>query len=353
MAADGAGYLGTFVFAWAQCELDGIAAAPVSDLVVGAHWCWHGDPVRVDGPADVLQLCNAEAEAAMRQRAARAVRKLLGGAAGLRGARPAETGPEPAATGFEVTDGLRAYALTLVGQGDRILVVSTGRLPPRDSDLWVIGRSGEDRLERRAAAGGAGVICFVPGTRIETPDGVRPVEDLRPGDLVTTRDDGAQELVWTGGRRLGGARLHAMPHLRPIRIGAGPGEAARGDLLVSPDHRVVIRDRRALQLFGEAEVLVRAGDLVGAPGVRVETGLREVSYIHLMTERHQVIVANGTEVETFHPAEADLAELGEAERRSLLACIGDPDRYGPAARRGLTAPDVAILRHDDSAPFRR
>jgi hypothetical protein len=41
-------------------------------------------------------------------------------------------------------------------------------------------------------------ICFVTGTRIATPGGARPVETLAPGDLVMTRDHGAQPLLWTG-----------------------------------------------------------------------------------------------------------------------------------------------------------
>ncbi|MFA5582109.1 MAG: Hint domain-containing protein, partial [Paracoccaceae bacterium] len=37
-------------------------------------------------------------------------------------------------------------------------------------------------------------LCFTPGTLIDTPDGPRLVEDLRPGDLVLTADHGAQPL---------------------------------------------------------------------------------------------------------------------------------------------------------------
>lgn len=348
MAADGgAGYFGTFVIAWSQCELDGIAGAPPSDLAVGAHWCWHGEPVRVDGPADVLRLCNAEAEAEMRLRAARAVRKILGDPRAFRPARPLSPAEDDGEVGFEVTDGVRAYAMTLAGQGARTLLVCTGRLPPRDTDLWVVGRSGENRVLPASGAEATGGICLAPGTAIETPRGPRRVEEIRPGDLVTTLDDGAQEVIWTGGRRVGGARLHAMPHLRPVRIAAG-ATGGGGDLLVLPGHRLLIRDRRADRLFGDAEVLMRAADLAGEPGIRIEAGLRALTYIHLMTERHQIIVANGVETETFHPAEADLDGLGETGRETLLACIGDPGLYGPAARRGLTAAEAAILRHDRS-----
>ena len=40
------------------------------------------------------------------------------------------------------------------------------------------------------------VPCFVAGTMIRTPRGEVPIETLQPGDLVITRDDGAQPLRW-------------------------------------------------------------------------------------------------------------------------------------------------------------
>lgn len=350
MAADGgAGYFGIFVIAWGQTEIDGISPARPGDLAVGSHWCWRGAPIRVDGPPGVLRLRDAAAEAERRQRAARVVRKLLGEALPPpRDLRPgdADTGAE---RGFEVSDGRRTYALTIVGSGAETLLVASGTLPPRDSDLWVLSVSGED--PPRPEDGGDGVICFVPGTRIATADGPRPIETIRPGDRILTRDDGPQEVLWTGSRRLTGARMHALPGLRPVRIRSGVmGEGQPdGDLVVSPHHRLLVRGPRARLLFGEPEILVAAADLVDGRGIRVETGLREVCYIHLLTERHQVVWANGVETETFLPADADLGRLEAGARAALLDLLPgldrDPAAYGPAARRCLSAPETAILRH--------
>jgi Ca2+-binding RTX toxin-like protein len=44
------------------------------------------------------------------------------------------------------------------------------------------------------------VPCFTPGTRIATPRGEVPVEELREGDRAITRDNGLQEVRWVGGR---------------------------------------------------------------------------------------------------------------------------------------------------------
>ena len=53
------------------------------------------------------------------------------------------------------------------------------------------------------------VPCFTPGTLIETADGEVDVADLRPGDLVLTRDNGYQEVHWVGAKKLSGEELRA------------------------------------------------------------------------------------------------------------------------------------------------
>ncbi|HHX91474.1 MAG TPA: hypothetical protein GX700_17250, partial [Paracoccus sp.] len=42
------------------------------------------------------------------------------------------------------------------------------------------------------------ILCFTPGTRIDTARGAVAVEDLVAGDKVLTRDNGYQPLAWTG-----------------------------------------------------------------------------------------------------------------------------------------------------------
>ncbi len=351
-----AGYQGTFVISWAQTEVDGIPAASVDALTIGAQWRWRGEAVRVDGPSELLVLTGADGEADLRRRAARSVRRLMGAALSGRDLPPLpedETSPEQ---GFTVTDGHRAYVVTLVElpeQGARLLMFS-GRIPPANADLWLVDRR-VDLRPAPAAQEGAGVICFTPGTLIDTPDGLRPVDALRPGDRVSTRDDGAQEIIWTGSRRMTGARLHALPHLRPVRIRAGAFGIGRpdGDLLVSPQHRMLVRGSAARALFNDAEVLVRACDLVNGGSVRVEQGLPEVTYVHLLLDRHQILCAGGMETESFHPAGTAIEMIAAEQRAGLLDLFPrvaeDPLSYGEFARRALRSSEAAILRHDLAA----
>ncbi|MGO4851178.1 Hint domain-containing protein [Phaeovulum sp. W22_SRMD_FR3] len=362
-----AGYLGTFVISWAQSEVDGIAAAPLEMLTIGSQWRWSGEALRVDGPSDVLILTGPDGEEDMRRRAARKLRRLMGAAVSGRALAQVAEPPMVSEQGFTVTDGLRAYVVTLVDLPDSAarLVMFAGRVPPSNCDLWVVDRTLDLGLRPRDT-GGKGVICFVRGTCIDTAEGPRPVETLRPGMRVLTRDDGPQEILWIGQRRMTGARLHAMPQLRPVRIRAGAlgqGGTPRAlhlarreagqDLLVSPQHRLLLRGPAAQMLFNAEEVLASARDLLDDSGVRVEAGMPEVTYLHLMFERHQILWANGVECESFHPADADL-DLMPADQRAALETVlpgvaAAPALYGATVRRALKGSEMAILRHDLAA----
>jgi hypothetical protein len=348
------GFRGAFVISWAQTEVDGVTAAPVEALAVGSTWRWAGQAVRVDGPSGLLLLDGAEDVANLRKRAARSARRLAGAA--LHSAKPPEEAPdEPLLDrGFLVTDGRNSYTLAEIGAGPgrAPLLMSLNELPPAGTDLWVVRLFTEAPAARRGAGAAPGVICFAAGTRIATPMGPRPVEALREGDLVCTKDDGAQEILWTGHRRMTGARLHVQPHLRPIRIRAGALGPDRpdGDLIVSPQHRLLVRGRAAEMLFQASEVLVAAEDLVNDRSIMVDHRLREVTYVHLMLERHQILWANGVEAESFHPANTALDAIDPGQRERLLGCLPelaqDPHAYGGFARRNLSAPEAAILRHE-------
>lgn len=351
------GFTGTFVISWSQTEVDGFEAAPVSSLTVGAAWSWQGEPVRVDGPSTLLRLDRAEGETNTRKRAARMVRRLIGAAVSQ---APLHTISDDVSqpmvdSSFVVTNGLQSFTVTLieVGNGAAPLLMFVDDIPPRGTDLWIVHHTLEpkhDDVSPGLEAGG--VICFTPGTRIATPAGQVRVEDLREGDSVQTKDSGAQEIRWIGSRRMSGARLFAVPALRPIRILAGALGIERPDdaVLVSPEHRMLVRGPVARALFNTPEVLVAAKDLVNGRDVIVDRMVREVTYVHLLLPRHEVLFANGVETESFHPAHAALSTLSDTDRTRLLALIpgvsGNPHSYGDPVRRNLSSSEAAILLHE-------
>lgn len=352
------GFRGTFVISWSQTELDGHKAAPIGTLSVGAAWSWTGDALRVDGPANVLQLDRAEEDENLRRRAARTVRRLVGVAMDLEISEPSqETFEDPLLDQcFVVSDGRESYVVTLIetGTGSAPLLMFHDCLPPVGKEFWVVHYNRDTPAAKPATRTGAGtgVICFTPGTRIMTPLGPRNVEHLREGDAVLTRDNGPQEVQWIGSRRMSGARLFVMPQLRPIRFRTGALALERPDqeLLVSPGHRMLVTGQTARALFNSDEVLVAARDLVNGSTITVDMDVREVTYVHLLLPNHEVIWANGVETESFHPASADLASLDDSDRDRLLRYLPglatDLHNYGGYARRNLSNSEAAILLHD-------
>lgn len=185
------------------------------------------------------------------------------------------------------------------------------------------------------------VPCFVAGTLIRTPMGEVAVETLVPGDLVMTQDDGAQPLRWIGQRRVA-----AQGEFAPIRIAANTFGSHR-ELLLSPLHRVLIRDSLAELLFGEDEVLVAARDLVNDHSVRrVEGGM--VDYVHILFDRHQVVFSEGLATESFLPG-PQITHNFEAEIVQEICTLFpeiDPETghgYSPAARRTLKRYEARLL----------
>ncbi len=185
------------------------------------------------------------------------------------------------------------------------------------------------------------VPCFVAGTMIRTDRGDVPVERLRLGDMVLTRDDGLQPIRWIGQRT-----LPAEGRMAPVRIMRGTFGDHR-TLMVSPLHRVLVRNVHADLLFGSSEVLIAARDLIDGRNVRqIEGGL--VHYVHLLFDRHQVVWSEGLETESFLPGPQTthcFEEATVAEIREIFPEI-DPATgagYGPAARPTLKRFEARLL----------
>lgn len=347
----GTSFRGAFVIAWAQTCIEGFPAEPQSELAEGMSWSWHGALLPLEGDPSALLLTASREQDELRARAARVVRKLLQHTA----PNPAEfaaADADPLFRGaFIVSDGAKFYTIVpiLLEDGTPPLLLFAGNPPPSGRELMIVHRN-EETL-KATPSDEPSVICFTPGTRIRTEDGDVAIEDLGTGDRILTRDNGPQEVLWSGHRRMSGARLFAMPDQRPIRMRAGALGIDRpdDDLIVSPEHRIIVTGRAAHDLWGEAEVLVRAADLVGDSRITVDHSLRETFYIHLMLERHEVVWANGLEVETFHPGFMGLEHLSNLQRSSLLEMRPDlavnPHSYGAPVRRMLSRAEAAILIH--------
>lgn len=145
-----------------------------------------------------------------------------------------------------------------------------------------------------------GPTCFVSGTLIQTPDGLRPVEDLNEGDFVTGY--GGQELTLRKVLRqqFSARALRANPKLQPVRIMAGAlgNHLPVRDLLVSRQHRMLVSSKISGRMFGQLEVLISAIRLTKLPDIFVDKGESGVEYFHLLFDKHEVIFAEGAPTES-------------------------------------------------------
>lgn len=158
-------------------------------------------------------------------------------------------------------------------------------------------------------------VCFGPQTRLRTPRGEVPVDQLKTGDLVCTRDHGPQPILWVGRRK--GPVDHKKPGQQPVLIeprAFAPG-ALRHKVILSPQHRLLL-----VAPNGE-EWLAPAKAFVGLRGIRHMSGRREMDYITFLLGRHEILDASGLAAESFLPGPQGYRLLSAQEIKEVEAVM--------------------------------
>ncbi|MDN5786730.1 Hint domain-containing protein [Pseudorhodobacter sp.] len=179
-------------------------------------------------------------------------------------------------------------------------------------------------INDQTATPGTTNICFTAGTLIETPTGVSLIEDLRPGDLVMTRDHGAQPVRWLWSKRRTVAEMTVNPKLRPVRFAKGSlGDGLpKRDLYLSQHHRVLVASAIAQRIFETPEVLIAAHCLTGLPGVETVLPPTDVFYFHLLLDAHEILLAEGTASESLFLGEQSFRAMEAAALNELRLLLG-------------------------------
>lgn len=194
------------------------------------------------------------------------------------------------------------------------------------------------------------IMCFTPGVSIATPQGEMLIEDLRAGDRVITRDNGLQEIRWIGSKGLTWEDFTISPHLRPIHI--RPGALGEGlperEMIVSPSHRLLVANDRTMLYFEEREVLVAAKHLVDNHAISQVDSV-STTYVHMLFDRHEVILANGAWTESFQPGDYTLNGVGNAQRNEIYELFPELKHQKgnidyPAARMTLKRHEAKLLK---------
>lgn len=136
--------------------------------------------------------------------------------------------------------------------------------------------------------------CFLPGTLIETENGAKPVELIRPGDHVMTlwgRYRQSMPVIWVGSQKV---RVH--PDLSPdmagypviIRANAIDDCIPKRDLHVTSEHCIALDNH-----------LIPVRMLVNNHSIFYDKSTEFYTVYHFETAKHAVVMAEGLAVETF------------------------------------------------------
>lgn len=156
-----------------------------------------------------------------------------------------------------------------------------------------------------------------------------------------TMDHGYRPIRWIGSKN-----VPAKGKFAPIRFRKGVLTNAR-DLLVSPQHRMLLTGWQAELLFGESEVLVAAKHLVNDSTItRVEGG--EVVYYHMLFDTHEIVFAEGCPSESLHLEPQNWDWLSQDAREEILTLFPELDgadfkACGSSARMTLKSRDAMLL----------
>lgn len=231
-------------------------------------------------------------------------------------------------TGAEILNEAKEPTLSVF---DKTAIFSDGR-------LFYQSTGTPEYLEYASAEN---IKCFVQGSLIQTQSGLRAVETLQKGDLVLTRDNGLQPVVWIGHTALAPEQTARNPRIRPVLIkknALGPDVPDR-DLMVSPQHRIFVKSEIAQRMFGRDEILVAAKHLLELPGVEIINPKESVTYWHILLPQHDLLFSHGAWSESFFLGTYTMRTLARETRvelRSLFPEILQPDFIPRPARRLLT-----------------
>ena len=193
------------------------------------------------------------------------------------------------------------------------------------------------------------IACFTPGTKIATLKGEVLVENLAAGHRVVTRDNGIQTIRWVGQKKIDWRAMTTNPHLKPVLIRQGTlgNDLPERDLMVSPNHRMLVANERTALQFDEAEVLVAAKHLIGGISVRSVDSIG-TTYIHFLCDRHEVVLSDGIWTESFQPTDTSLKGFGNSQRAEIFEIFPDLETsegrasFG-SARKTLTKDEADLL----------
>lgn len=190
----------------------------------------------------------------------------------------------------------------------------------------------------------AAFSAFAHGSLILTPSGYIPIEDLQPGDMVTTGDKGTQTVTWIGSASFAPSRATGRTSLVRITSDTFGESRPAQSLTLGPGARILRTPSNLRSFAQDQQLLTPAKAFVDGVNVIEVTPPTAVRLFHLCLAKHATINVSGIEVETFHPGNILPEELPSSLRDRFLSLFPQASQledFGPLAH--LRAPALSEL----------
>ncbi|MGJ5620168.1 Hint domain-containing protein [Sulfitobacter sp. MF3-043] len=216
------------------------------------------------------------------------------------------------------------------GSGDAILSF------PNGETITLVGIQ-PSQVDSQQQFFAMGISCFTAGTMIRTPTGEIAIEDLRPGDMVTTLEHGDQPVRWTACSEVAVEKAPLPDGVLPVRIKPGVMGNRRA-LLVSPQHCILLRiDDTSTPFYVRAKHLAEESHLAS-----FARGRRCVTYAHVLLDQHATLISNDIPSESFYPGPMALKTMSALNRMTLFALL--PDLAAKPVENAYGARALPILK---------
>lgn len=146
--------------------------------------------------------------------------------------------------------------------------------------------------------------AFARGTVFETDCGPVAVEDLLPGDRLKTVENGYQTLIWKGSVMVVPNIQRQSPEMRTLtRIASDTFGFARPqrDLVLGPAARIFHQAPSVRTLTGQPGAFIPLRDFEDGISIFSLSPATAVQCFHLAFEEQERILADGIELESYHP----------------------------------------------------
>ena len=180
------------------------------------------------------------------------------------------------------------------------------------------------------------VASFGPATTISTLDGDIPVEWLAVGDLVITRDHGAQPIRRIKRVKHSYTEVVANPMLWPVTVGRDEiaPDCPNHPLVLTRHQKLLLTDPVNEFLFGHSEVFATSEHLFTSDAHHAPT--QDVTFYQLLLEEHEIILANGLWVESHAEHDASQGPASSVNTR--------PQQSLGLARPTLCKREISVLK---------